>query len=398
MLERLFENTDAEVLMKMLEFSDLKTIVENENELCISIYMPTVKAGSDTKQNPILYKNQIKQSEQILKKHGRKQQEIDALLQPASELIEDTVFWQKQQHGFTAFINNDSFLYYRIPIEVKKFVTVGPRFYVKPLTSLFSNNGDYYLLSLNLNKMALYRCSRFSIEDITPDDFPRSIKEAYAEYDFEKELSFHTRAPQRTGKRDAQFFARGAVGGEEEKEYIYKYMENVVNSFHSVIDRHDLPLIIAGVEYLVGMFREINSYPYLLDEWIGGSPENLDTGELHKRSWEIVSPAFQKQLNDSLQILNEKLGTGYASDSIEEILRAAYNKRVESLFFDPEYTIWGRFDADTQKAHIEDSDTIHNDELVNFAFSHTIKNKGTVFSVAKDSLPNNSPIAATFRY
>ncbi len=92
------------------------------------------------------------------------------------------------------------------------------------------------------------------------------------------------------------------------------------------------------------------------------------------------------------------MGTGYTSGNIEEIVRAAYNKRVDSLFFDPGHTIWGRFNSNSQEVNIDSTDTVDNDELINFAYIHTIKNKGTAFSVDKRMMPNDSPVTATFRY
>ncbi len=384
--------------MKNLTIKDLQALSEIENNTCISLYMPTVKTGSDTRQNPITYKNQIKKAENILKEAGLKNNEINEFLEPAKNLIEDTVFWQKQQHGFAAFIGKDTFSYFKLPIAPDNSVTVERRFHIKPLIQLFTENGEYYLLSLDLNNIKLFHCTRFTMEDMDLGDFPTSIKDAFADVDFERQLSFHTEAPRRSGTREAQFFSHGAVGEEDVKTTIQQYLRDVYRAVSGAVERYDLPLILSGVEYVVGMYREVNSYPYLYDEWISGSPKQIKRDELHRLSWEIASPIFEKQLNDAIQIFEHKHGTGYASDSIKEIVLAAYNKRVDSLFFDPAASAWGTIDPDKQEVRIEVTHTPDNEELINAAVIHTLQNKGNVYSINQDRMPNKSSVAAIFRY
>lgn len=384
--------------MKKLTIEDLKALTGNDHDICISIHIPTVKGGSETRQNSVKYKNNIKKAERLLKEGGQKAQDTEVLLRPAMKLIDDTKFWQNQQLGFCSFISRNFFQHYTVPLDLPEFVSVGRHFYVRPLNHLFTGNGEYYLLSLNLNDIKLYSCNRFSIEEMDLGDFPTSIKDAYAGVEFEKQISFHTETPRRAGKRDAHFFGRGSVGDEDTKDIVYKYIADVSGALDAVIDRRDNPLVLGGVDYLVGAFRDKNSYPYLLDEWISGSPEGMKREKLHTASWDIVSPVFQKQITDSLQILNDKTGTEYTSGNIEEIVRAAVNKRVDSLFFDPKHTIWGRFNSGTQEVHRDENDTVDNDELINYAYIHTLKNNGTAFSIDRQMMPGDTPVAAIFRY
>jgi len=384
--------------MRNLTYNDLTALSEFENDVCISIYIPTIKSGSETRKNSITFKNQVKAATHFLTENGYKSNEAKNLLEPMTDLIDDTIFWQKQQHGLAAFLTREEFLYYSLPIPMKEMAMVGQRFYLKPLIALFSENCEYYLLGLDLNNIRLYRCTRFSIDEIDLGDFPVSIKEAYADVEFERQVSFHTEGPRRAHGRDAHFFGRGAVGDEEIKESIYKYLKDVAGTFHGAVDRHDLPLIIAGVEYVIGIFREVNSYPYILEDWIGGSPVQMKIEDLHKSSWEIASSVVQKQLEEALQILFDKTGTGFTSESVEEIVRAAYNKRVDSIFFDPDYTINGSFNTGTQKISFDEDGNGSKEELINLAVIHTIKNKGTAITIKPGELPNNAPVAAMFRY
>jgi hypothetical protein len=84
--------------MSLISIEEFKALVERHQERCVSIYMPTYKAGPETRQNPIRFKNMMKQAEAQL-------QELDAslnLLQPALEL-DNNDFWQHQDEGLAIF-------------------------------------------------------------------------------------------------------------------------------------------------------------------------------------------------------------------------------------------------------------------------------------------------------
>ena len=54
-----------------------------------------------------------------------------------------------------------------------------------------------------------------------------------------------------------------------------------------------MPLLLAGVEYLLPIYKEANTYPHLIDTVIKGNPDLLSADELHKSAWEIIRPLFQ---------------------------------------------------------------------------------------------------------
>lgn len=45
--------------MSLLSVEELKTLVEQPEGLCVSIYMPTAEGGLNAQQNPIRFKNLI---------------------------------------------------------------------------------------------------------------------------------------------------------------------------------------------------------------------------------------------------------------------------------------------------------------------------------------------------
>ncbi|MDK3156606.1 hypothetical protein QPK87_08445 [Kamptonema cortianum] len=206
--------------MPLLSLDQLANLTQTE-EPSISIYLPTERRSKETRQNPIRFKNLIRQAEEQLIEQGLKTQEAHQLLQAAHEL--DTYdFWQHQSDGLAIFISPSLFRYYRLPLDFEELAVVSDRFHLKPLLSLFTGDGQFYLLALSQNQVRLFQGSRFSISEVELENVPQGIAEALRYDDPEQQLQFHTRTqPARAegdsrsdpyGNRAAIFHGQG--GGE----------------------------------------------------------------------------------------------------------------------------------------------------------------------------------------
>ncbi len=60
----------------------------------------------------------------------------------------------------------------------------------------------------------------------------------------------------------------------------------------SGLNNSHVPLILAGVEYIVALYKEISQYKHIVDKCICGSIENEDPKVIYKKAKEIISPAF----------------------------------------------------------------------------------------------------------
>ena len=92
------------------------------------------------------------------------------------------------------------------------------------------------------------------------------------------------------------------------------------------------PLVLAGVEYVRAIYRDVNTYPHLLEAGISGSPDRTSTEELHTRAWALMEPHFARERDNAAAAYREALGTGRASASFGDVLTAAEAGRIEVLF------------------------------------------------------------------
>ena len=60
----------------------------------ISFYMPTHRTGAEIQQDPIRLKNLLREAEEHLSAWGVGTRDVQAVIEPASRLLQDSYFWQ----------------------------------------------------------------------------------------------------------------------------------------------------------------------------------------------------------------------------------------------------------------------------------------------------------------
>ena len=383
--------------MDVLSREELKGLLRKKEGPGISIYMPSYRTSPETKQNPIRFKNLLKEAEDRLTASGLRKPEARKLLKPAKALLEDSPFWKHQNDGLAAFIASGFFRYFRLPVAFKELLVVTDRFHIKPLLHLFTNDGRFYILALSQNEVRLFQCSRYSIREVDLEDVPRSLSEALKYDDPQKQLQFHTQTPGGTGERAAMFHGHG-VGKDDAKNNILRFFHQVDHGLQKILREERAPLVLAGVDYLLPIYQEANSYSHVMEEGIAGNPEGLKPEELQKEAWRLVEPYFLKVQEEATVQYKQLAGGDRASNEIEKIIPAARDGRVELFFVAVGVQRWGTFDPVTFSIHLHEEPEPGDEDLLDFAALHTLLNGGTVFAVKPEEVPDEAPSAAVFRY
>lgn len=383
--------------MNLLSKEELRSLVEKPGGCCVSIYMPTHRAYPETKQDPIRFKNLLREAEARLKTGGLRSPEAKKLLKPAQPLLKDNLFWQYQSDGFAAFLHPRGFFYHRLPLKFDELLVVTDRFHIKPLLPLFSDAGRFFLLALSQNEVRFFLCSRHSASELEPEGVPGSLDEALKYDDPEKQLQFHTRTPAAGGDRAAMFHGHGG-GMEEAKKNIRRYFQQVDQGLRGILREERAPLVLAGVDYLFPIYREANSYPHLVEPGISGNPEGWKAEELHGQAWKIVEPLFLEAREDALAQYEQLRGTGRTSNDPGAIVQGAYEGRIDTLFVAVGVQHWGFYDPGTRTVHLHPEAEPGDEDLLDFAAVHTFLNRGTVYPMKPEDVPGGGAVAAIFRY
>ena len=383
--------------MELFPREELNTLMKRREGPCVSIYMPTHRVFPETKQDPIRFKNLLREAEERLKGAGLRSPEARRLLNPAKALVKDSLFWQYQADGLAAFISSDGFYRHRLPLKFDELLVVTDRFHIKPLLHFFANEGRFHILALSQNEVRLFQCSRYSTREVELEDVPRSLSEALKYDDPQKQIQFHTQTPGGKGERAAMFHGHG-VGKDDAKDNVLRFFQQVDHGLQKILREEQAPLILAGVDYLLPIYQEANSYSHMMEEGIVGNPEGLKPEELQKEAWRFVKPHVLKVQQEAAAQYRKLAGGDRASNEVEKIIPAARDGRVDFLFVAVGVQRWGTFDPVTFSIHLHEEPRPGDEDLLDFTALHTFLNGGTVYAVKPEEMPDEAPVAAVFRY
>ena len=387
--------------MDILNADGLKSLMGFHKEPCVSIYLPTHRKGSEVEQDPIRFKNLLREAEKEMEKKGLRSSQIDEILKPAYNLVGDVNFWNHQSDGLAFFMCEGEHQYYRLATSFKPLIYVHNRYYIKPLLPVLSGNEQYLVLALSQKNLRLFQGSREGLSEVELRNVPTSYEEAH-QFDVpEKSLQFHsgTESTQGQGDRAAIFHGHGVgMDDAKRKKNILRYFQMVDDGLDKVIKNESVPMVLAGLEYLIPIYKEANSYSNLAKEIIEQNVDDLSEKELHEKAWGIMGSELNKKMTSARQKYSDLKDAEKKSNDLEAIVKAAYNGRVDSLFISEDGDhYWGKFDGDSQSVEIHNSKEDDDEDLLDLAAVHTLLNKGTVYTVEEEKLPGET-VSAIFRY
>lgn len=360
--------------MTLLSIDELKTLSQHQG-LCVSLIMPTYKAGAETQQNPIRFKNLIKQAEaQLQDKYGLRQPDALTLLQPAMDLDTED-FWQHQDEGLALFLAEDFLRYYRLPLSFDELVVVSDRFHLKPLMPLLTGDGTFYLLALSQEQVRLFEGTHYTMREVELTDVTTNMARALQYDETAADGQFRISTPKggtnNPFPQTGSFHGQGSPDRDDHKADISQFFNQLDRSLSPYLQDAHAPLVLAGVEYLIPIYREATSYHTVLDDAITENPDGLNSDELHAQAWAIVEPYFEQTKQAVVNHYQELTATGKTSTDLKEVVSAAYYGRVDQLFVAIGLQKWGNFDPQDNKLHLHADAEPEDEDLLNSAAIQT---------------------------
>lgn len=385
--------------MDILNPAALKSLIAQQGKWCVSMYMPTHRVGRDQQQDPIRLKNLLAQAEANLLANGLRRPEVQKLMRPAEELLWNRDFWQHQADGLAIFLTNDFYRVYRLPVEFEEGVNTGTSFYIKPLLPCLGRGIKFYVLALSLNNVRLFEANADRMSELALS-FPTSIEEALRQDDGERSYNMLTGTPRSGEGRVGASSLHGHGEDDDDKKDILRFFQSVSQGLHDLLDDRNIPMVLAGVEYLLPIYREASSYPNLLEDAIVGNPDRENPQELHAKAWQIVRPIYEESQKKAFEKFQQLHGqkSDLAVQELEEAIKASVFGQVETIFVPLGAQKWGRYDAQNNRVILQKEPGPENEDLYDFAAAQTLLNSGQVFAVPPEQMPGGGEFAAILRY
>ncbi|HEX5808109.1 MAG TPA: hypothetical protein VFY25_05545 [Anaerolineales bacterium] len=385
--------------MDIVNPTDLKSLIAQQQKWCVSLYMPTHRLGREQQQDPVRLKNLLAEAETKLLANGIRRPEVQKLMSPAEQLLWDRDFWQHQGDGLAIFLANDFSRVYRLPAAFEELLVIGNGFHIKPLLPLLGRGEKFYILAVSLNSVRLFEATLDTIQEVTLD-FPTSMEEVLWADDPEKFLNLHSGSNSQNEGRGGAAVFHGHDPADEDKTNILRFFQSVNQGLETLIEDKRIPMILAGVDYLLPIYREASTYRNTLEDSIIGNPDRANIKELHATGWNIARPLFEESQKKAYEKFEQLSGqqSDLATTDLSKAVKAAAFGQVETLFVPLGTQIWGRYDAEQNHVTMASEPGAQTEDLLDLAATQTILNSGQVFAVPREQLPCDCDVAVILRY
>lgn len=247
---------------------------------CLSLYQPTDRHHPGNQQDPIRFRNLLKELERVLRENYPTH-DLKSIMRPFEELGQDHDFWNHTLDGLAVFAAPGLFRVYKLPRPVKELSIVAESFHIKPLIRLLQTADYYQVLGVSREKINLFEGNRDVLNEVELDSVvPRIPSEALRGDAKELHVS-------------AWASAAGAPGVHFSKGSKSDIVDNAATRFLRAVDRAVLehhsrptrmPLILAALPENQSFFRAITRNPFLIPDEITVHPDALSIDALRERA------------------------------------------------------------------------------------------------------------------
>jgi len=379
----------AQITHEVAGVEDLKELATAKGP-CITAVVP-LPNPAETKTR---IKNAIRGIQRQLAERGTDPRTASDLIAPIEELAEDVAGSGTWAYALILFRSNGLFQYYLLHGQFQEAQMVQERFQVRPLFRMLAHATRFHLLALSQRHVRLLHCTQSRAEPAALDARgPQSLEAWMNSRQPDHVLASRSAAGPSVGKM------KGVVSGtsgdrEREGEYLVHFFKEVDRGVIDYLRKQSGPLVLAGVDYELAIYRRINSYRPTLENVVSGSPDGIPDRTLHERAMKVVTSAFSEPLQNAITEIREHAGTPHSSTDPRTIVQAVFQGRVSDLLIAANAVFWGAWNPHTQEVETH----TRVEELLNAAALETVGSGGRAFVLNESDMPIKTAAAAFFRY
>lgn len=379
-----------------MQQDEVKELLGTSEAPCVSIFLPTHRAGRDTEKDPIRLKNLLNKAADAI--GDRKLS--DCILAPARKLLEPgTHFWRNTDLGLAIFLSPTDSRIIKLPVRLDEGVHVGDEFHIRPVLTMFDVEKHFFIIALEQENPRLYRATPSDIEPVKEPSWHESLEEFVGKTDFAADIGFHPSGPaSATGENvAAKYHALGDSPEDYRQVELDRMMLSVAKAVAGFLNDRRLPLVAVGEPNLLGQFRKHNKYNHLLDKAVSRNPSHLDDQDIHKAAYDVVLETVGRPGQEARELFAESPPERMGRTP-EDIVLGALDGRVSHLLLAEDADLRGRVDPEGRKVVLSREAGRDGDDLIDKIAKATLRKGGRVFVYDPVDMPDELKIAAVFRY
>ena len=381
----------------LLTIESLAELASVHRPPCLSLYQPTHRRHPENQQDPIRFRNLVKELEASLRQKFPAV-ETRLLLEPFEALADDHDFWNHTLDGLAVLGGPSLFRVFRLQRPVAELAVVADSFHLKPLRRFLQSVGRYQILGLSLHEIHLYEGNRDVLDEIElAAGVPRTITEALGDELTEPHQTVASYGGVRQGS-DAMHHSHGDRKDETDidAERFFRVVDRAVMESYS--RPSGLPLLLAALPEHHHRFQQVSHNPFLMAEGLTINPDDLSIDELQERAWQVVEPQYQARLATLVDEFAVAKSKGLGSDDLVQVAQAAAGGRVATLMIEADRQIAGRLDSATGRFELADLSHPQVDDLLDDLGELVERMGGRVLVIPAERMSTRTGLAAIYRH
>lgn len=386
--------TQKRTLLTLESLAELASVHQSP---CLSLYQPTHRRHPENQQDPIRFRNLVKELEASLRQKYPAV-ETRLLLEPFEALAHDHAFWNHTLDGLAVLGGPGLFRVFQLQRTVAELAIAADSFHIKPLRRILQSVDRYQVLGLSLHKIQLFEGSRDVLDEIDPGPgVPRTITEALGDELTEP----HSTVASYGGVGQGSTSMHHGHGGKKDEvdidaDRFFRAIDRAVLEHHS--RPSGLPLILAALPEHHHRFHQVSHNPFLVPEGILVNPDSAPAAELRALAWQVVEPQYHARLAELSEEFEQARSKGLGSDDLAKVAQAAATGRVATLLIESDRQIAGRLDGSTGRIEVADLSHPQVDDLLDDLGELVEKMGGRVLVIPAERMPGRTGLAATYRH
>lgn len=387
-------------LLTRLDGKDSAFLASTGTGWRLSLYLPFDKNWRESLEEKIQLRDLRREAARCLLARGASAPIQASLLEPIDTLLSRPDAARLAGEGLALFASAERALVLLLPTAPAPWVGIDTHFRLDGILAPLFNRDRFLLLSLSQHAVHLWDCDGVAMRAIPLDGIDTDIRRTRHFEQAERQASVHTNSSGHhgQGRGDAAHFVSGPGDGKEAKIEIEVFFRQIDHGIRSRLPADGMPLLLAGVSYLLPIYRRVNTYAHLLEADLPGNSESLGTpDDLHARANALMAERERVDRNHAMGLFVENLARPRSCAGYTDVVPCAVQRRLTHLLLARGRDQWGALDAATGQTRLFDGYQAGAEELSNLACVHAIQGQAQVYAFAPGEMPAGAGIAALFR-
>jgi Bacterial archaeo-eukaryotic release factor family 3 len=357
--------------------SELKRLQNHNDYPSISLLAPTHRTASANQRDRIVVKNLV--AEGLKRLHDEfKKRDVAPLVQSLNKLV-DHVDWEHSLDGLALFVGRDVATAIDLPFRVKARVVIDATFATRDLVFTLNRASRYRVLVLTEKPTRLFEATTNVLTEVTTKPFPM----------VHKGPGGASRLP------GGQGINRSAVRDESHRQFF----REVDDALASIQKEDHLPEVVVGVDRYLAFYQEITKDPDAIVGLVAGSHDNPSPSALGKLVWPVFKAGSTLKRTRALVRLKEAVSVNRHASGIDQVWRAAQEKRCQTLLVETGFEYPADLDPQGDRLlAYSGRGSAALDDAVDEVIEKILADGGEVFFYEPGVLDLHQRIAAVLRY